>query len=210
MGKCIRRISPVVFALALYPCAAAPAAVNLALVDNSGPPNATTAGPNSSFTVSLKLTAGSEQVTGVDYFLKASTSNIFTITSRNSQTVGSAFPDVFSSDSSVAPAGLNPQNAINLGGTVSNPNVPVSNNTFEVADYTISVAANAPAGVYTITTVSNPNTGYEGPGPTFPDTPFDQHATYTVTVPEPATAALMGLGLVSLFARRRSLNKHDC
>ena len=190
--------------------AAADASVSLSFTNSGATSTSVKAG--SSFPVEVKLTstsnAAADQVTAVDYYLQASTSNIFTIASRNTTTDGSAFGFTYSPDASVSLAGagpaMNPRNSTDLGGSqtvITDP--PVQNTTVVVADFTISVAANAPLTTYTITTFSLANTGYSDASNS--NHTFASAGTYTVTVtasPEPGMAGLALFGGIAFLCRR--------
>src|SRR5262245_17185592 len=119
MRKSIRRISPVVFALALYPTAKAPAAVRLVLSDSDATPEATSVIAGATFPVSVFVTSSSsaavDQVTAVDYTLRGSADGLFTLVSRNTQTSGSSFTDTLVTDASLANSAINTTNTNNLG-----------------------------------------------------------------------------------------------
>lgn len=177
-------------------------------------------------------------VTGLDYFLEATSSfnqsaanGAFTIQSRNTVSDGSEFGGsgvTYVSDSSVTSAGNVPNisstgannlgspppagtyiNGVNLGGQENSMYSPVQNATAIVADYSISVAANALPGVYTLTTYSQPGTGYSDATINGSDQTFSQPASYTITVtPEPASAGfglILGLGALMHRSRRSRL-----
>ncbi|HSV12948.1 MAG TPA: hypothetical protein VLI90_01715 [Tepidisphaeraceae bacterium] len=174
---------------------ALPASATVSLTMVNGAATSATVAPGNSFAFTVKLTSSStaavDQVTAVDYFLtsqlaSAPVSNIFTIASRNTQSDSSAFTDVYALDANVVTAGagpgLNPTNGTDLGGSESNTNVPVSNATVIVADYSVSVNAAAPSGVYKVLTFSTPGTGYSGAGPTFTDHSFTSQGSFTANV----------------------------
>src|SRR4051794_29752513 len=154
--------------LLLLQCGAASGSVNLTMTN--GAATSATVVPGASFSFTVKLvstsTAAADKVTGVDYYLTsqlvgAPVSNVFTIASRNTQSDGSAFSDVYSSDSTVitpgANPGLNPTNGTDLGGVQAvSGSAPVSNATVVVADYSLSTNAAAPSGVYKVLTFSTP------------------------------------------------------
>jgi hypothetical protein len=153
----------------------------------------TSVAPNGTFPVTVRLTSSSsgatDGVVGIDYFLKASTSSLFTLNSRNS--TSSVFSP-FSADGSVGSSLLVPENNTDLGGTVNDPlNSPASNGTYFVASspgqYTIAVTDNAAGFV---------NASF-GMGT------YSSLGTFTVNVtPEPSALALI-LGIPLLAARRR-------
>lgn len=190
---------------ALFP-AAAPGSVNFNLTDNDATPTTASVGKGGTvpFTLNLTTTAG-EKTTAVDYFLQSSTSNVFTISTRN--TASSAYPDPYTSDATITSSGsnpgLNPRNGSDLGGTVTNPSMPTTGaGPFKVADFVLSVSASAPAGVYTISTFTNPGVGWVDQN--FNDNSINTQGSFTITVtPEPAGAAVAGLGLFLLGRRRR-------
>jgi hypothetical protein len=204
--------------LGIIPCRASYAAVNL-LFDTASINNVNPGGSGTTITPTVNLfssatgSAGDttdNQVTGVDFFFQIAgpaggTDGHFKITGRD--LTGSAFPDTQSFDVTTSPNNLlNPSNEDDLGGSVSNPNTPVSNGTFKVATFTLSVASGTPNGTYTLTTFSSPSTtGYGmNAAHSFNDHPFDQHASMTITVvPEPSSAALIAGGLIGLALRRR-------
>lgn len=206
----VRAVASALMILVLVP--SAHAAVLLGFTDEDGTPTQTTVVAGNSFAVKLNLTStGGEQTTGLDYFLQDNTFTSgtprFRISDRN---VGaSTYVDTFVADAVVeAQPGslLDPSNVSDLGGSLANVNSPNGSGTFHVAAFTIAVNPSTPSGVYLISTFSSPNTGFTGPGPAFVDTPFNQHALFSVTVtavPEPGSAAFLALGVVpTLWCRR--------
>jgi hypothetical protein len=152
-------------------------------------------------------------VNSISYWFETSAVNngFFTITNRNLS--GSPFTDPQST--SFPQAIVKGGNANDLGATTpTNTSVPTDANYF-VATITLQIAANTPAGTYTISTTDfNSNTDHSKTS-TVGDTNFQRHdiaaTTYTITVvPEPATMSLLALsglgsfGLNVLRRRRRS------
>jgi hypothetical protein len=165
--------------------------------------------------LTLQVTAG-EQVTGLDYYFQELSAAGFFIVSRD--ITGSAFSDAYFSNAQVAhstdaqpPAGadnaLNPRNDYDPG-AVTNPVGTVAGSGL-IGNFVIGVGAGVAPGVYTISTTSNPNTGWVGPGPNFPDHAFSNQASIQVSVPEPATWSLPGLGAIGAICLHylRSRNK---
>jgi len=196
----------VLLSFAALLCCAAPASatVSLTLSDTSGAPNSQVVGAGQTFSFTVNLVSTSEQTDGVDYYLTTPNgSGFFSITGRN--TAGGMYNDplyytdtvVESSPSNI----LDPRNDNDLGGLATTPQ---GAGTKLVANYTLLVDAATPNGVYTINTTSNPGEGWVGG--TAGDNPFNSHGTFTVSVPEPATAtglSLAMLTLASLIRRRR-------
>jgi len=187
---------------------------------NSSSTNSATVSPGSTFAFTTKLNstdnATVDQVSAVDYFLAASSSSIFTIASRNTTTDGSPFAGTYITDSGVTSSGSNPilnltstagyRNGIDLGGQLTNfGDPPVSNQLVTVADYTLSVAANAPSGTYTITAYDPSGEGYSDNS--FNDHSFTSVGTYSVTIgtPEPAIGGLVVIPALLALRRRRRL-----
>jgi hypothetical protein len=187
---------------------AAPAVgnVSLALSDNDATPTSAVLAPDGTVTLSVRLTATSEQTTGLDYYLRASgpgaDAGLFTITGRS--VAGSFYPMVYSDDAIVltpANAILNPESGADLGGGVPNVNSPLGPGTYLVNNLTLKVSASTPPGVYTIQTFSPPNTGWIGASP-FPESEFNAQGSFTITVPEPASLALLALAAGTVIRRR--------
>ena len=214
-------IGLIAFAAAMLPATTARGAVSLAFSDTSGSPTSVSITAGQSFTVTLSLTSTGPSVTAADYFLQIDNngSGHFRVTNRDN--TGSPISDLFKSNTgdNGANAGvldtsaslLSPSNALDLGGSISNVNAPLGAGTYTVAQYTLTTDATLAPGTYTLSTMSLPGTGYEVGGPTFDDTAFDQHASYSITVtpavgvgvPEPTGVALGLIGIIALAARRR-------
>ncbi len=230
-------------ALGLLPAASSMAAVSLAITDNDGTPTLTSVVAGNAVNVSVKLlsttTTPADSVIAVSYQLSATgpaNSGVFTLVSRDTVgTPANGFTDYTKTNSSVLSpnllAALSPINANgnanlgDLGALLNDISAPISNtdpngtaigaafNPALVANYGISVAANAPAGVYTLSIVPIGFTNYNtinqtiGDG-TFSNTPaaspIQQSFQITVLpIPEPSTALLLGLGLSALGMGRR-------
>lgn len=197
------------------------ATVSLSLSDGDVTPSAVIVFPGSTFTVTASIISTSEQVTGVDYYLQASgaAAGKLRITSRN--TGSSLFSDVIkpnTGDNGANPGItdsnfnlLDPRNALDLGASIANVAVPLNAGTYVLGTYTISVPSNTPAGTYTLSTMSDPGTGWVGGSPFFLESDFNSHGSFSVTVqptvapvPEPATGLLtIGLAGIVLGRRRR-------
>ena len=192
----------IALAAAIGPAATSLATVSLTISDTVAPTGSVTVAPGGTFTFTVRLVSTAEQTTGLDYYLTASTPDIFTITDRN--TAGGAYSDTLFFDDATVEATpssiLNPRNDHDLGGLS-----PVTRNagTHTVATYTIAVSPTAPFDSYTIQTTSNPGEGYIYPTPTPGEAPFNSHGTFTVVIPEPSTLAMAAIGLASLAGRRR-------
>jgi hypothetical protein len=198
------------------------ALVRLELVDSDSTPGSGTVVAGQTFTVTARLvsTSAGEKITGVDYYLNVSgaAAGKFRITDRN--TTGSTFSDLIKANNGdnganpgvldAAFSTLNPRNALDLGAGVANVNVPAAGNaTYMLAFFTISIPSNTTPGTYTLSTTSEPGTGWVSGAPTFTEAAFAQQGSYTVTVnaagavPEPATTGLVALGGLVVMARRR-------
>ncbi|HEX4796574.1 MAG TPA: hypothetical protein VH370_22475 [Humisphaera sp.] len=182
------------------------AAVNLTFSDRDATPTARTVPQGTTFPLAVLLasttTSTADKAAGVDYYIHASSSNVFTIASRNTTTDGSSFTDTIQNDSAVANIGINPTTG-DLGGSVPNQAIPVSNGTFTVADYVISVNPAAATGGYTLSFDSGST--YSQPGTSFNDVNFTTLGSFSVTVtaaPEP-TVALPLVAMTLVFCRRR-------
>jgi hypothetical protein len=109
--------------------------------------------PGGTFTLSVQVVLGpSEPASFLDYWLWASTSGIFSITNRD--LTGSAFPDGAATNAEVTSSPgnqLSPVNGVDLGGGTGG--APVTNGTFQAANYTLQLAANAVPGTYEIRTL---------------------------------------------------------
>jgi hypothetical protein len=202
-----RCVAGLLLGCAVFPVASASAAVNLTYSDRDATPTSRSVAQGATFPLAVLLasttTSSADKAAGVDYFIHASNSNVFTIVSRNTTTDGSSFTDTIQTDSAVANTGINPTTG-DLGGSVPNQAIPVTNGNFTVADYVISVNPAAATGGYTLSFDSTST--YSNPGSSgFGDTNFTTLGTFSVTVttaPEPSVALpLIGMALV--FSRRR-------
>jgi hypothetical protein len=195
------------FAVLALGSSPASAIVTLALSDNDATPTSARVGPNGSIVLTVRLNSNSEQTTGLDYYLRVSGpgSGHFRILDRN--LVGSAYPVPYQDDTTVeqSPGSLlNTDNDFDLGGAVANVNVPNGTGTFTVANITIGVEPTAPIGFYTISTFSQPGTGWVGVGSPIPtEGEFFQHGSFLLEVPEPTALGLLPLAAAAFIRRRR-------
>ena len=198
---------------AVFPVASASAAVNLSYSDRDATPTSRSVAQGTTFPLAVLLTitttSSNDKTTGLDYYIHASASNVFTIVSRNSTTDGSSFSDAFPPDSAIVNIGINPMTG-DLAASVPNTAVPLVGvspfNPFTVADFVIAVNPAALPGGYTLS--FDPTSTFSHPDSTntnFTDLNFGSLGTFAVTVtaaPEPALALpLAAMALV--FCRRR-------
>ena len=215
----VRRLCVPVGLITLTP-ALSRANVILEFSDHTATPTTEMVAPNTSFTVSLLLVssdnATADQVTGLDYNLVGPSSGIFTIVSRNSQSVNSSFTDTYvTPDSSLNNTPLDPSETDDLGASEANTSAPVSDGMFEVADYTISVENGTAPGSYTLTASApaSKGYGYVGPNTTMPpniEMQFASIGSFVVVVPEPSAVSLGMVAAIGLLCRRRRPSADTC
>ena len=178
------------------------AAVGLVFTDNDSTPTSTAVAAGATIPFSVKLTesSASDAVNGVSYRIHSSANGVFEFLTRNSSPAGGQF--TFYNGNSDAYFDSHPYvlNAVNDGsdlgaGTTSGNNVS-GPATYEVADFTFEVLPGTPAGVYTL---SFTNSSYSNGGSGSPA--FDSLGTFTVSVPEPTSVALMGVFAAGLAMR---------
>ena len=179
------------------------ASVGLIFTDNDSTPNQTTASPGGVFPFSVKLseTLTSEQISGVDYQILASTSGVFEFLHRNSQAAGNAFSSPNGqSDSQLLPIVLNPSNGTDLGTSTGSGLGIAGPGTFEVSDFSFEVLPGTPAGIYTLSFAA---TSDSGPPPNYSTGSFNSLGTFavTVSVPEPVSVAGVAACILMLSFR---------
>jgi hypothetical protein len=185
---------------ATYLPQSAHAAAGISLTDNIGDPTAISISPGQSFSITLRLSATTEQLIGAGYSLVAPGAGAgkFTLVSRD--IVGTPFSDPVVSN--VSNTVLSDIATVNLGGLVDA--TPVQPGSYFLANYVIASSPTLSPGVYTLQ--GDPNAVASDPA--FTSIPLST-STYQVTVvPEPGTAALafVGLGVLSALRRQRRWN----
>ena len=161
------------------------ASVGLLFTNGTSSYNSANVSPGASFGFSVKVTetAASDQISGVDYQIHASTSGVFEFLSRNSQVSGSSFTySNGSSDSALTAVVLNPNNGTDLGTSTSTGAAIAGPGTYEISDFSFEVLPSAPKGIYTLSFAS---TDTAGAPPSYPVGNFSTLGTYTVFVPGP-------------------------
>jgi hypothetical protein len=198
-GVVVALSATLVFAVAAAP---ALATVSLTISDNDATPASAVVGPGQTFKFTVNLVSTAEQTAGLDYYLTTPNgSGLISIVDRN--TTGSTYVDpLFADDATVEspPSNiLDPRNDHDLGALATGTN---GAGTFLVAEFTMMVSASAPNGLYTIqTTTAQPSEGWIDPDSG--EHPFTSHGLFTISVPEPASAAVAGILAAGAVIRRR-------
>jgi len=178
-------------------------------------PMSFTAAPGSDITFRIDLTfapgGNIEDLNGLTFFLQQTngTTPFFTITGRDN--TGSLFTDLQTSNFQLLPDALdktNPSfsNQKDLGALLEV--APLGSGTFFVTNITLSIAANATPGTFTISSVTTGGKTAvinDSQGDTFPIQPGSISVTI---IPEPSTYALLamtGMGLAVVAYRRRAV-----
>lgn len=172
----------------------------IALTDAVGDPASVNVAPGDSFNVTATFTLEDGKFAGgLEFYLNASTSSIFTITARSID-AANPFTDPTNTNAQVLSTspGLNPTNGADLGGTTDTGLPTTVAGTYALYTFTLTTSATAPQGTYHITVV---NAFYS-------DINFDTQdvgtTIYDVQVPEPVSIGMMGAFVGSLTLRRRS------
>jgi len=158
-------------------------------------------GQSVSFNVALDA---SEPFYGFSMYLDASAANAFNVTGQTSLN-GNPITDpnfVGSFPTLIPTTG----NSADLGYTSTGIN-DIAAGSYSIESLTISVGANVPPGIYTLATTTGV-TGSE-----YNDAEGDEYdlpaSSYTIYVPEPSTAALLGVVTLALFPVRRPSRRRD-
>lgn len=185
---------PLLFALIAFMTAVTPLpAQGSATLSFSGP---TTWMPGTSITLALQDTFSLGGSYGLSYWLEVSNAiaPFFTITGI---TYFPPWPDGYTGPFPVLfnhpfEPGFMAEFAGLAGGV--NPPVLVPDGSYHISDITFALAANAPAGVYSLQTTSANPRGSIQVTSDFGDFPFPQTPFVFTVVPEPSPLALFGIG----------------
>ena len=171
--------------VSLLPASLLVGSTSLNFTNGTSSSNSASVAPGGIFAFSVKMieTASSDQVSGVDYQIRASNNAVFEFLSRNSQVSGSTFTYANGfADSSLSTVVLNPNNGTNLGTSTSSGAAVAGPGTYEISDFSFEVLPGTPTGVYTL---SFANTDTSGAAPSYAVGSFAALGTYTVFVPGP-------------------------
>jgi hypothetical protein len=219
IGNTTKALGVVAAAVVAAVAPVASATVGIALSDGDATPTSRVVIPGTTFTVTANLVSTGEQVTGVDYYFQVTGAAAGKVRLTDRNVGASPFSDLIKADvgdngsnpgvEDASVSLLGPRNGLDLGASIANVNVPAGAGTHFLGAYTFSVPATLVPGTYTLSTTSDPGSGWVAGAPLFSEAEFNQHGSFTFTInppPAPVPEPVVGLGVVAIggmMLRRR-------